>query len=514
MTEGIVSVLVTDVNGCTKTSQIHVFQPDELVYTVVKLNDESCSGQVSACDGNLRLSASGGIGSYEFSWLDLQDNFVDSASSDSIAIASSLCSGFYQFVVKDERGCEGVSSGSGIIPPVEIIAGSPVESVINTSPGAISNNILCHGDTSASLSVSNPNSSYFYNWYVNGQFSASGTDVLLPAGEIYVRAVQSTCYTNSDTLTIFQPSILSIDEQVENINCNGGTNGKISIEASGGFPNYSYLWMSLTDTLIGTTYLENLSSGVYTLTLEDNNDCKRQFDIDLNEPSPLIINKNVKDVNCYGASNGSAELEIEGGTTPYITNWQGADSTALSAGTYPVIVTDANTCSDTIDVIINEPDSVSAYFDSDQLPFTASASGGTPPYLYEWLYFGNTQSQSMTFMPQLDGEYTLVAIDANGCQGRLMNTYNKNVSVSEFESNEVLIFPNPAKDNFIIQMTHNEENTDYLFKLIDSRGRILKKESFRKSIQIDRQDLAAGIYVIHISSGSKFMQQKIIFSDN
>ena len=99
--------------------------------------------------------------------------------------------------------------GNGLPLPVEIISGSPVTSAINTSAGSITNNILCFGDTAASLSVYNPNPSYSYDWYVNGEMYTSGLNAILPAGVIYVQAVSSTsCFTNSDTISIFQPWIL------------------------------------------------------------------------------------------------------------------------------------------------------------------------------------------------------------------------------------------------------------------------------------------------------------------
>ena len=53
LTQGVTSVVVTDVNGCAKTTQINVDQPTELQYSVFKQNDESCSGEMSTCDGEL-----------------------------------------------------------------------------------------------------------------------------------------------------------------------------------------------------------------------------------------------------------------------------------------------------------------------------------------------------------------------------------------------------------------------------------------------------------------------------
>ena len=149
LSHGITSVVVTDVNGCAKTTQINIDQPNELVYTITKINDESCSGQYSSCDGVLQYTASGGSGAYSFSTFDLNGSLISEYFSDSLVVDSSLCSGFYDVLVEDNHGCIGNLSGNGLPLPVEIISGSPVTSAINTSPGSITNNILCFGDTAA-----------------------------------------------------------------------------------------------------------------------------------------------------------------------------------------------------------------------------------------------------------------------------------------------------------------------------------------------------------------------------
>ena len=513
LSEGVTSVVVTDVNGCTKTAQVDVFQPNELFYTVTKLNNESCSGQISSCDGVLKYTAFGGTGNYTFSTLDLDGNLISENYSDSLVIDSALCAGFYEILIEDEHGCSGTLSGSGLPLPVEIIAGSPVTSSINTTAGSITNNILCYGDTAASLSVSNPNPSFTYDWYVNGELFTSGLNVVLPAGDVHVQAVSSSsCYTNSDTITIFQPSELSISQEVESVNCNGGNDGSISVEVSGGLPSYSLSWSTMGNAVVGSTDLMDLSAGIYTLTLEDANDCQRNFDVEVLEPSALTASSIVEDVSCNGGDDGSATISIAGGVGPYMMNWQGADSTSLSADTYEVIITDANNCTETIDVEVSQPTTVVATFNASQTPFTASASGGTPPYTYEWLYFGNYQSSGTTFSPTESGDYTLVAIDANDCEGRLMRVYNT-LGVSEFDELEVLIYPNPVGDYFNIEIKSETNSEDFTFKLLDARGRVLSQDLFKKSIQIDRKNISPGVYFIHLNSDSNFIQRKIIFSE-
>lgn len=140
------------------------------------------------------------------------------------------------------------------------------------------------------------------------------------------------------------------------------------------------------------------------------------------------------------------------------------------------------------------------------------ASGGTPNYSYDWLYFGNYQSSGTTFTPDLSGEYTLVVTDANGCEKRVMRDYTK-VGVDEFSEFEVLIYPNPAKEYFTVELLGNTTDEEYTFKLLDSRARVLREAKFNNSLTIERRDLASGIYFIMIKSDGFEYQQKLMIND-
>ena len=202
------------------------------------------------------------------------------------------------------------------------------------------------------------------------------------------------------------------------------------------------------------------------------------------------------------------------GVDPYMMNWQGSDSTSLSANIYEVIIADANNCIDTIDVEVSQPTEVVATSNTSQTPFIASASGGTPPYTFEWLYFGNYQSSGTTFDPsESNGDYTLVAIDANDCEGREPISVYNTVGVSEIDELEVLIYPNPVGDYFNIEIKSETNSEDFTFKLLDDRGRVLSQDLFKKSIQIDRKNISPGVYFIQLNSASNFIQRKIIFSE-
>jgi hypothetical protein len=343
----------------------------------------------------------------------------------------------------------------------------------------------------------------------------SGLTATLPAGDVSVRAVSLSdisCYTNSEIVSVYQPSEITIEEEINSVSCFGDSDGTINIEAFGGNPDYLYSW-STGDSLVGdSTALSSLSSGTYVLSVTDASNCVRSFDLEITEPTLIEGVATVSDVQCNGESDGSASVTVTGGVAPHYINWGDLDSTALSSDTYTVVLSDANACQVNLSVEVDEPIALQANFSVSSLPFTATASGGTPNYSYEWLYYGNYQSSGTSFMPDLSGEYTLVVTDANDCEKRVIRDYTK-VGVDEFSSMDVLIYPNPARDYFTVELMGNSTDEEYTFKLMDSRARVLRESKFTNSLVIERGDLASGIYFIFVENGRKSIRQKILFAE-
>ena len=52
---------------------------------------------------------------------------------------------------------------------------------------------------------------------------------------------------------------------------------------------------------------------------------------------------------------------------------------------------------------------------------------------------------------------------------------------------------------------------DYNIKILDYKGRVVKEDSFKKHIKINRNSIASGFYVIVISSQDISYQKKIFF---
>lgn len=135
-------------------------------------------------------------------------------------------------------------------------------------------------------------------------------------------------------------------------------------------------------------------------------------------------------INCHGDNSGSIDVSATGGVQPYSFTWtkQGdagfnansEDLSNITAGTYNLLVTDANGSTASIDVTLTEPaasmfitwgiTNVSCYGGSNG-SLTASLSGGTPPYTYTW----NNGATTSTINNLQAGQYMVLVHDANNC---------------------------------------------------------------------------------------------------
>ena len=106
------------------------------------------------------------------------------------------------------------------------------------------------------------------------------------------------------------------------VSCEGGNDGSIGLSLSGGtpFPNnlYSYLW-SNTET---TKDIFNLSEGLYSVTVLDQNGCSWDTSFTLSSLVFDTAGVSITPVLCKGASTASVDiLGIIGGVYPYTFLW-------------------------------------------------------------------------------------------------------------------------------------------------------------------------------------------------
>lgn len=162
---------------------------------------------------------------------------------------------------------------------------------------------------------------------------------------------------------------------------------------------------------------------------------------------PISIQiSNLTNVSCYGESNGSFTATINGGTSPYsyvlssgsnpvatynnVGNQQ--NFSGLPAGTYTLQITDAQSCTQTTQITIQQPplltvtvsNVTNATCNASNGSITVSASGGTPGYSYLWNTTPQQTNATANNLPA--GTYTVTVTDNNGCtataQANVTNT--------------------------------------------------------------------------------------------
>ena len=116
-----------------------------------------------------------------------------------------------------------------------------------------------------------------------------------------------------------------------NVSCNGGSDGSVTVSASGG-----------TAPFTGTGTFSGLAAGSYTYVVTDANSCSSSCTVTITEPAVLVATCSVvSNVSCNGGNDGSASVSASGGTAPY----SGTGTfTGLAAGSYTYNVSDANGC--------------------------------------------------------------------------------------------------------------------------------------------------------------------------
>jgi len=266
-----------------------------------------------------------------------------------------------------------------------------------------------------------------YSYNINGgPFSTSPPLTNLAPGTytIGVLDIRGCVFTKTVTISnIAGPTALTFTTLPSS--CLGSA-GSVTIGVTGGTAAYSY---SINGVSSGNTAV-GLASGNYTVVVRDANGCliNSTFIIGtLTGPSSAPVS--VTNAQC-GNPNGSATVTaVVGGTAPYSYSWNGGpfatpnNVTGLTAGTYTVIVRDANTCTLSVVYIITNAGSPNASIGSSNTitcngastgSITVSVVGGTPGYNYTLTPTGLTNATGI-FTGLAAQAYTVTVRDAAGC---------------------------------------------------------------------------------------------------
>ncbi len=291
-------------------------------------------------------------------------------------------------------------------------------------------NVSCFGQSngSALVSVSGGSGNYSISWS-NGNNTASNFGLGVGTYTVNVIDNISGCSVNG-AYVVSAPSPISNSGVISNVNCFGGSTGGVNITPLGGTAPYSYVWTnSLGNTVSTIQDLSNVSAGTYTVQITDNNGCTLSNSYQVTQPNQMLNNSAVlSNVSCYSGTNGSIDLQVWGGTVPYTYLWNtgssNQDITGLTVGNYSVTITDNKGCMKTSNYSITQPTIITSQMNPTTVSCfgfsngiaSVTASGGTPPYDYNWQNTNTVYAQNSATLTNVPSDtYTVQITDANGC---------------------------------------------------------------------------------------------------
>ncbi|MFL5753415.1 MAG: hypothetical protein ACJ76F_08410, partial [Bacteroidia bacterium] len=393
---GTYTVTMTDALGCTATSSVTVTQPTALSVTGTVTNVSCPSGS----NGSITATPAGGTAPYTYLW---------TGGGQTTATISSLVAGTYTVTVTDAKGCTKVGTYTVTQP-------APIAITLTNTP------VSCFGGNNgtASSTVTGGTSPYTYSWAASGGTAANASGLI--AGTYTLTVTDNNSCTATNTVTITQPTALSVSTVSTNETCNYLNNGTATATGSGGITPYTFLWQPGN---LATAAISSLSSGTYSVTITDGRGCTATATAVITEPPVLTVSLSPTNVSCFGGSNGSITATAAGGTAGYTYSWMpgalsGATISSLPIGTYTATATDSKGCTATNTVTITQPPvlTVSGAVTNVSCPsgsngsVAATPAGGTAPYTYLWTGIGQT---SATATSLIAGTYTVTVTDAKGC---------------------------------------------------------------------------------------------------
>lgn len=426
---GTYTVTCTSATGCSAQTTLTITQPPLLTLTS-SITPATCGNN----NGAATITPSGGTPGYTYSWLPV---------GGTGATASGLAAGSYTVTVKDAHNCQQTIT-------VVITTTGAVTSTFTQSP-----NQCLTGNSFNFTNTGTNTAGTTYQWTFTGPgtppapstsqnltgitFSTPGTYTVTHTNTL------GTCTSTTSSTVIIYPAPTAVFTSVTNSTC-GNSNGAVTIgTVTSGTAPYSYNFNG--GGFSGTTSYTGLAAGTYPIVVQDANGCTFTSSVIINNsPAPTAVVLTPVNATC-GNSNGSFTIgAVTGGTAPYLYSFNAGafvGTTAysgLAAGTYTVIVKDANGCQYTTSVTIgNTPGPTAVSLTSTAAACGASTgtatigavTGGTAPYTYS--FNGGPFNSTTNYTSLASGTYTVIVKDANGC------TYTSSVIVGNSSAPTALV---------------------------------------------------------------------------
>ena len=391
---GTYTYTVTDSRNTQVTKEVILVNPEELIVADGGSTDVTEDGL-----GRATVTVQGGSEPYRFSWEGLDET---------TATVSDLTAGEYTVTVTDFNGCTSTQSFT--------IEDNTPDFVVTATAADIS----CSGSADGMITLN-----------VTGGLAPYSVDVDEDGNAFIMDLAAGTyTYTITDSREESREVTTTIDRPAELVVSNGGqTNvtpdgpGSATVTATGGTPDYTYLWSNEATT----AQITNLTPGTYTVTVSDASGCTATTSFNILDQTAELAAEvtDLTNVDCFGNSTGSVTLTATDGVPPYTIEGGEFDDNGrvslggLGAGDYTYTITDARSATATVNVTIAEPTAALAATPASQTDVSADGlggatvgvTGGTDPYTFLW----SNGAETATVTDLTAGTYTVTVTDFNGC---------------------------------------------------------------------------------------------------
>ncbi|MFP4366020.1 MAG: PKD-like domain-containing protein, partial [Bacteroidales bacterium] len=333
---GQYKVVITDGKGCQYSSTdydpaniLKLSEPDPIVIDI-DVTDATCNIND---DGSAQSQVEGGTAPYYYHWEGPQGYVFD---DNTTADVENLTGGSYTLWVTDSKGCiTGKQIEIGALPPFRV---TPVITTDYNGYG-----VSCYGasDASIELEILGDFPPFDFHWS-DGSTTRNRENV--PAGEYHVQVFDSVNCPSEATVVVTEPDEIIMNVSVEDATCYGYTDGRVYLDVEGGTGNIYYNW----EDGQATANAFGLSAGNHFVRVSDINNCTLDTIIHVRQPDPLVAYPVITEPYCDEFDDGSVELNMSGGTSPYRFSWSTGQTTEdlynIGEGTYYVTVEDFNNC--------------------------------------------------------------------------------------------------------------------------------------------------------------------------
>jgi gliding motility-associated-like protein len=391
------TIYAKDATGCTGSTNLIIFNNTN-VNIIFSTTNVPCFGQNT---GQISANVLGTIGPLSYSWTPAAPN---------ASLITNLTPNVYTLAVTDALSCTHVGTVAITSPPA-------INAIVATKT------IACNGAMSgATITTGGGIAPYTYSW--SSTTNTSNIANTLPAGSYSVTITDLNGCTKLVPINITEPPPIQNTLTLTHASCNSYSNASASSNITGGTPAYSYTWFPVN---LNSSSIGNVAAGNYTLLVKDSKNCTYTQSFAITQPAPITQTITHTDEFCINA-DGSATVNVSGGNGSYTYTWStnpvqtNSVATNLAAGNYTLDISDLKNCKGQAVITIGNISNMLAQIQnktdvscngSCNGTATATISGGSGPYTYNWLSIPNATNQSVSNL--CPGQYTVKVTDALGC---------------------------------------------------------------------------------------------------